>query len=171
MGYLSFPENIVIINALAPIVGAGVELTTIPISLKYVQKLWAVCQVNVVGDSAAVACVPQTDSTVAAGTWTILPATLHNVPIWVQLDAATTNVVTQQTDATNYSTLGNANRKVVIFEIMPELMRTTVTAASDDVCFRISFTTVAAGDYVSALYVIQPRYPSKAAQMLSFIAD
>jgi len=46
MGYLSFPENLLIIPGLAPNVGAGAAQTSIPISLKNVQKLWAVCYIR-----------------------------------------------------------------------------------------------------------------------------
>jgi len=171
MGYISFPENLMIIPGLAPTVGTGAEQTSIPISLKNVQKLWAVVYLNTAGASAAVASVPQTDALVAFGSATILPATLHTVPIWINLSAAVSDAWTKATDATNYTTAANANAKMVVYEIDPSLVRTTVTASSDDDCFRISLTAVNAADYVAVFYIVQPRYPSSVASQATYITD
>jgi len=172
MGYLSFPENIMIIQGLPPTVGAGAAKNSMPISLKNIQKLWAVCSVNTASTSAAIAIVPQTDALVAFGTATIVPATLHNVPRWINLDVAAAATWTHTTDGTNYTTAAvDALAKTVIFEIVPELIRTTTTAESDDDCFRISFTQVDASDLVSVLYVFIPRYANRANNQVSFIAD
>lgn len=171
MSYISFPENMFIMQGLAPTVGAGAELTSIPISLKNVQKLWAVCQVNTASTSAAVAIVPQTDTLVAFGSGTVLPATLHNVPRFINLTTATSDVITHTTDGVNYTTgAADALSKMVIFEIDPTVIRTTATASSDDDCFRISFTQVDASDLVGVIYIIQPRYPSMVANQ-TYIAD
>ena len=159
MSYISFPENLMILPGQAPVVGAAAEITSIPISLKHVQKLWAVVYVNTVGTSAAVACVPQTDALVAFGSAAVL---VQAVPIWYNLNAANTDAWVRQTDAVNFSTTAaSALHKMVVFEIDPSNLRTTATAASDDDCFRISLTTVAAGDYVSIFYIVLPRYISK----------
>ena len=159
MSYLSFPENLMILPGLAPVVGGGIALTSIPISLKHVQKLWAVVYVNTVGTSAAVACVPQTDALVAFGS---AAAIVQAVPIWYNLNAANTDAWARQTDAVNFSTTpASALSKMVVFEIDPSNFRTTATAASDDDCFRISLTAVAAGDYAAIFYIVQPRYISK----------
>ena len=167
MAYLSFPENLFVMQGLAPKTGAGAALTSIPISLKNVQKLWAVCNVNTVGTSAAVAIVPQTDALVAFGS--ALPI-VHTVPIWVNATAGTSDAITKATSAVNYTTVADALFKQVIFEIDPSDFRTTASAASDDVCFRISFTTVAATDFVEVTYIIQPRYVSKS-DTRSYIVD
>ena len=159
MSYISFPENIMIIPGLAPTVGTGAEQTSIPISLKLVQKLWAVVYLNTAVGGAAVACVPQTHADVAFGASTVLPATLHAVPIWVNTTAALSDTYTRQTDAVNFTTTGDALCKIVVFEIDPTLIRTTATATSDDDCFRISLTAVNALDYAAIFYVVLPRYP------------
>jgi hypothetical protein len=171
MSYISFPENLFIMQGLAPTVGIGGALTSIPISLKNVQKLWAVCSVNTADTSAAVAIVPQTDTLVAFATPTVLPATLHNVPRFINLDTATSDVITHTTDGVNYTTAAvDALSKMVIFEIDPSVIRTTATASTNEDCFRISFTQVDASDLVSVIYVIQPRYPSGVANQ-TYIAD
>ena len=171
MSYISFPENLFIMQGLAPTVGLGAEITSIPISLKNVQKLWAVCQVNTASTSAAVAIVPQTDTLVAFGSAGALPATLHNVPRYINLTSATSDVLTHTTDGVNYTTAAvDALSKMIIFEIDPSVIRTTATAATDEDCFRISFTQVDASDLVAVIYVIQPRYPSAVANQ-TYIAD
>lgn len=158
MSNLSFPENLLIIPGQAPVVGAAAAITSIPISLKNVQKLWAVVYVNTIGTSAAVACVPQTDALVAFGS---AAALVQAVPIWSNQTAATNDLWTRETDAVNFSTTANALHKMVVFEIDPSNFRTTATASSDDDCFRISLTAVAAGDYVAIFYIVLPRYISK----------
>lgn len=155
---LSFPENLLIIPGSAPVVGAAAEITSIPISLKNVQKLWAVVYVNTVGTSAAIACVPQTDALVAFGSATVLA---HAVPIWSSQAAATSDLWTRETDAVNFATTADALHKMVVFEIDPSNFMTTATAASSDDCFRISLTAVAAGDYCAIFYIVLPRYISK----------
>lgn len=162
MGLLSFPENLMIVPGLAPVVGTGAEQTSIPISLKNVQKMWAVVYLNTAGGSGAVAIVPQTDALVAFGSATALPATLHNVPIWLCADADASDAWTRATDDENYTTAANAHSKIVVFEIDPEVIRTTATAATDEDCFRISLTAVNVADYSAIFYIIQPRYISKA---------
>ena len=168
MSNLSFPENLLIIPGSAPVVGAAAEITSIPISLKNVQKMWAVVYVNTVGTSAAVACVPQTDALVAFGS---AAALVHTVPIWSNQTAATNDLWTRETDAVNFSTAAaSALHKMVVFEIDPANIRTTATAASDDDCFRISLTAVAAGDYCAIFYIVLPRYISKS-DTRSYITD
>jgi hypothetical protein len=126
---------------------------------------------NTSGASAAVASVPQTDDLVAFTGGAILPATLHTVPIWINVAAGTSDAWTKTTDATNYTTAADAAHKMILFEIDPALIRTTVTAASDDDCFRISLTAVNAADFISVFYIIQPRYPSKVGSQATYITD
>jgi len=158
MSYLSFPESVFLMHGLPPSSAAGGALTSLPISLKNVQKLWVICGVHT-PTSAAVAIVLQTDDLVAFGGAAAFPATLHNVPIWVNLAADTTDTYARVADAVGYTTAADALAKSIIFEIDPSVIRTTATAATSEDVFRVSFTAVAAGDWVDVIYVIQPRYP------------
>jgi hypothetical protein len=159
MSSLSFPENLLMIQGLAPTVGAGAAVTSIPISLKNVQKLWTCCHINTASTSAAVAIVPQTDTLVAFGSAAVL---INTVPIWVNADSATSDLWTRATDAVNYTTVADALSKLVVFEIDPSSFRSDATnLARTEYCFRISFTQVDASDLVAVTYVIQPRYISK----------
>jgi hypothetical protein len=168
MGYLSFPENLMIIPGSAPVEGAAAEVTSLPISLKNVQKLWAVVYLNTAGTAGAVACVPQTDALVAFGSAAVL---VHTVPIWSNQDCAANDEWTQETDAVNLTTTADAHHKMVVFEIDPSNFRTAAAASSDDDCFRISLTAVAATDYSAIFYIIQPRYPSSVASQATYITD
>lgn len=168
MSYISFPENLLIIPGLAPVVGGDAEATSIPISLKNVQKLWAVVYVNTAGTSAAVACVPQIDELVAFGGAGVL---VNTIPIWANEAAGTADLWTKQTDAVNFSTTADAASKMVVFEIDPASLRADATNLErDEDCFRISLTTVAAGDYAAVFYIVQPRYISKS-DTRSYITD
>ncbi len=171
MAYLSFPENLMILPGLAPKHGTGAAQTSIPISLKNVQKLWAVVYLNTAAASGAVESVPQTDALVAFGSALGLPATLHTVPIWVNATAAVSDAWTRATDAISYTTVADALCKLIVYEIDPSLIRTTVTASSDDDCFRISLTSVNAADFVAVFYIVQPRYPSAVGSQASYIVD
>jgi len=157
MSYISFPENLMIVPGLNPIVGTAAEQTSIPISLKNVQKMWAVVYLNTVSTDA-VAIVPQTDALVAFGSAAVL---VTAVPIWINLDAQVSDAWTRAADAVNYTTAVDNNGKMIVFEIDPSNFRTTATAASDDDCFRISLTAVNANDYSAIFYIIIPRYISK----------
>lgn len=157
MSNLSFPENLLIIPGLAPSHGTGAAQTSIPISLKNVQKLWAVAYLNTSAASAAVAIVPQTDELVAFGSAAVL---VNTVPIWVNVAAGTSDAWTKATSAVNYTTAADAAHKMIIFEIDPSSIRSTTVATNED-CFRISFTAVNAGDFCSVFYIVLPRYISK----------
>jgi hypothetical protein len=156
MSYISFPENLMIIPGLNPIVGTAAEQTSIPISLKNVQKMWAVVYLNTVSTDA-VAIVPQTDALVAFGSAAVL---VNTVPIWINLDAQVSDAWTRAADAVNYTTAVDNNGKMIVFEIDPSSFRST-TVATDDDCFRISLTAVNANDYSAVFYIVIPRYISK----------
>lgn len=157
MSYISFPENLMIVPGLSPVVGTGAAQTSIPISLKNVQKLWAVVYLNTTSTDA-VAIVPQTDALVAFGS---AAALVHVVPIWQNTDADVSDAWTHETDAVNFTTAVDNNGKMIVFEIDPSAFRTTATVSSDDDCFRISLTAVNVADYSAIFYIILPRYISQ----------
>ena len=171
MSNLSFPENLLIIPGLAPHTGTGGAETSIPISLKNVQKMWAVVYLDTATTSAAVAIVPQSDSLVAFGDPAVIPTTLHDVPIWSNQSAATNDLWTRETDDSVFTTAAaDALMKMVVFEIDPEVIATTATAAVDHDCFRVSLTALGIGDNAAVFYIVQPRYISKA-DTRSYIVD
>lgn len=160
---MCFPETFTVIQAAGPGTGSGGEITSTPISLKYVHRLWAVIELNTVGTSAAVACVPQTDALVAFGSAAVLTKA---VPHWVCADVATSPILVRDTDAVNHTTTGDALRKIVVFEIDP-----SAHFGTTEDCFRISLTAVAATDFYSIYYVIEPRYPAATGKQPSLIVD
>ena len=159
----SFPENCKYVLATAPRTGAGAAVNATPVSLKNVHKLWAVCTVNTVGTSAAVALVPQTDTLVAFASAAVLTTAVR---IWVNADVATNgDQLTEATAAVNYTTVADALTKVVIFEIDPA----DLTAGED--CFRMSITALAATDFACIEYVILPRYQGRVSMQPTVITD
>jgi hypothetical protein len=161
---MTLPENFYVIQAAGPANGAGAQVTSTPVSLKYIHRLWAVIELDTAGTSAAVACVPQTDALVAFGSPAVLTTA---VPKWVNADVATSAVgFTHPANAVNHTTTADALRKCVIFEIDP----TAHFGTSED-CFRISLTAVAAGDYYSIFYIIEPRYPAAIGSQPSVLVD
>ena len=163
MSTIHFPEDLMIIPAIQARTGAGAAINGTAVSLKNVQMLWAVVNINTVGTSAAVAIVPQTDTLVAFGSGAALTSV---VPIWVNADITTgAQDLARATDAVNYTTVADALFKQVIFQIDPALLD-----AGED-CFRIRITTIAATDFISCDYLIQPRYASTVANQPSVLVD
>jgi hypothetical protein len=158
-----FPENLVIIPAITARTGAGAAINGTAVSLKYAQMLWAVVDISTPGTSAAVAIVPQTDALVAFGSGAVLTSA---VPIWVNADIATgAQDLVEATAAVNYTTVADALAKQVIFQIDPALL------TAGELCFRIRITTLAATDFISCNYLIQPRYGGPVADQPNYLID
>ena len=166
MANLSFPENLLIVPGLAPNVGGGAAQTSIPINLRNVQKMWAVCYCRTAAN--AMAFVPQTDQLVAFGTPAVL---INTVPVWCAVTAGLSDLWTRGADAVNYTTVADALSKMVVFEIDPSSFRSDATnGARTEDCFRISITNVPVGDYAAIFYIVLPRYISKS-DTRSYITD
>jgi len=166
MNGFTFPESCFIVQAYGPAAGPAGAVNGTPVSLKNVHMLWAVVSLNTVGTSAACAIVPQTDALVAFGSAISIP---NAVNIWTCVDVATDPELYVKTSAVNYTTVADALHKVVIFEINPASFETASVAT--EVCFRIRITTMANTDFVSIVYVIEPRYQSRILTAPTYIAD
>ena len=157
----SFPENCKHIVAAAPQVGTAAAVNGTAISLKNVQKLWAIALVNPVG-GAALALIPQTDALVAFASAAVLTVAQR---IWANEDVATSDRLVEQTPAVNFTTAADANLKQVIFEIDPSTL-----AAGED-CFRLITGALPITDYVSIEYVILPRYAGQVSTQPTVLTD
>ena len=157
----SFPENCKHIVAAAPQVGTAAAVNGTAISLKNVQKLWAIALVNPVG-GAALALIPQTDALVAFASAAVLTVAQR---IWANEDVATSDRLVEQTAAVNFTTAADANVKQVIFEI-----DTSTLAAGED-CFRLITGALPITDYVSIEYVILPRYAGQVSTQPTVLTD
>ena len=159
----SLPENCKIVQAIQPIVGAGAVVTSDYISLKDAHKCWIVIHYYEAHNGAAVVYQPMKATAVApTGDTAITTA----VKIWSNVTADTTDLLVERTAATSY-TGGAVTLKghIVIFEIDPVDLGPTYD------CLGVTATTPAAGDYISALFVIQPRYPSRVLTAPASITD
>ena len=159
----SLPENCKIVNAALPQVGAGSMITSKYISLKDAHKAWIVIHYYEAHNSAAVVYQPMKATAVApVGDVAITTA----VKIWSNVTADTADLLTERTAATSY-TSGTVTLKthIVIFEIDPVDLGPTFD------CIGFTASTPAAGDYLSALFVIQPRYPSRVLTAPTSITD
>jgi len=159
----SLPENCKIVQATPPAVGAGAVITSDYISLKDAHKAWIVIHYYEAHNGAAVVYQPMKATAVApTGDTAITTA----VKIWSNLAAATTDLLVERTAATTYT--GSATgplHNLIIFEIDPVDLGPTYD------CIGFTATTPAAGDYISALFVIQPRYASRVLTAPTSITD
>lgn len=161
MGSLKFPEGCLFVMGAVAQVGSGADVTSKPLSLKNVQRLWILVNLNPAG-GAAYALQPQTDALVAFGSAASITKAAR---IWSDEDADTNCKLTEQTAATSWSTTADTNPKLVVFEIDPAAL-----AAGED-CVRVNIPALAVGDYASVDYVIEPRYPGSLANSPSYIID
>ncbi len=158
----SFPENCKVIQATPVAVGAGAVITFDYISLKDAHKAWIVISYNEAHNGAAVVWQPVKATAVApTGNVSITTA----VKIWSNLAAGSTDLLVERTAATSYTGSATILENLIIFEIDPVDLGATFDVIS------CTATTPAAGDYISALYVVQPRYPSRVLTAPSSITD
>ena len=159
-------ESLHSVTMLIPQVGvAGV--TSDYISLKNAHMAWVVI-----------------DFTEGAGegvTFTLLKATAvlpsnstafvaaNNAPIWSNLDSTASDRLVERTAGITYLTNSVASGKRVIFKIDPASLGELAGTGPYD-CIAFS-TTLNAGDYISAVCWILPRYAEQASTALTALTD
>ena len=164
----SFPENCKVVNGLAPVVGAAAAVAGAYISLKHAQKCWVVIQYNQ-ADGNAITWRVDTASAIA-GT-NVLAATVL-MPIWSNLATAVNDTMVRQADAINYASGAGVASKIIIFEVDPDALGLVGATQVRRDCIRgASTTAIAAAQYVSIFYVLQPRYQSAVATQPSVVID
>jgi hypothetical protein len=161
----SFPENCKIVEATPPAVGAAAVITFDYISLKNAHKAWIVIQ-YMEGHAAAITYQPMKATAVAPTNATAITTVAK---IWSNLATAVSDTLVERTAAVLYAHDAAAANKLVIFEIDPADLGDLAGVPYD--CISCTATTPQAGDYISALYVIQPRYASAVASQPTVITD
>jgi hypothetical protein len=147
---MNLPENLKIVNALAPAADAGGR-TGAYVSLKNALKAWVVFHTTQ-GNAATIALtIEQATAVAGTGSKVITKA----VPIWVNLDTAASDTLVRATDAVNYTTDAGVKLKQVVFEIDPILL--DVAGGFD--CITIKTGASNAANITSAQYFIQTAYP------------
>ena len=166
MPNFEFPENCKIVEAIPGQVGAGAPIVGDFISLKNAHRAWAVISYNQ-NDANAITWRIDRDSTVA-GALTVVSAQLHR--IWSNLAPATSDLLVERTPAVNYTSDAASTDKMIIFEIDPTDLGDLLGVPYD--CIRVaSVTNIAAAQWVSAIYIVQPRYQSAVINQPSIIID
>lgn len=155
------PEGAFLVDGYAPNVGAAAAVTGDYISLKNVEMAWVIFQYRQADGNAITFQVNR--ATAVAPTGAVVIGNV--VPIWSNLDTATSDTLVRRTDAATYAAGTGATNKIVIFQIDPANLGSTYD------CIAGYASAVAAGQYVSILYVVKPKYASKVADQLSFITD
>lgn len=153
------PEGIKVVQALYPQTNGG-ALTGDYISLKYVKELYIV--VNVQQGNAATIALTIEQATAVAGTNT--KAITVAVPIWYNLDTATNDTLTRDTDAVSKTTDAGVKNKVYIFKVDPA----TLDLANGFDCITVKAGASNAANLVGAVYLCNMRYKGST---LSLITD
>jgi len=155
------PEGAFLVDGYAPRVGAAAAVTGDYISLKNADMCWVVFHYYQADANAITFQVNR--ATKVDGTGAVIIT--NTVPIWSNLDTATSDTLVRRTDATSYAAGTGATNKVIVFQIDPATLGSTY----DVICGYCS--AVAAAQYVSMLYVIVPKFASQVADQATFITD
>ena len=156
------PENAYIVQALEPQVGAGAVVESDFISVKNLHKVFIVVHYDQ-GDAEDITWTPMR-ATAVLPTGDVVLA--EDVPIWSNLDCATTDVLTRRTDDTDYASGVAQTNKIVIFEIDPRKLGDTYD------CVGLTHTNdIEATSYVSAIFVCVPRYAGPSDDWQTVLTD
>ena len=155
------PEGAFLIDGYAPNVGAAAAVTGDYISLKNAQMAWVIFQYRQADANAITFTVNRATAVAPTGAVAIG----NTVPIWSNLDTATSDTLVRRTDATSYAAGTGATNKMIVFQIDPANLGDTYD------CIAGYASAIAAAQYLSILYVVLPKFGSKVSDQLSFITD
>ncbi|ARM12126.1 hypothetical protein Bra5_CH01889 [Rhizobium phaseoli Brasil 5] len=114
---MTLPQQLKIVEAMAPATDAAGRSSDI-INLKNAGKAYILVSLTQ-GNAATVALTPMQAQDVAGTGAKVLA---NAVPIWSNLDTATSDTLVRRTDAVNYTTDAALKNKQVVFEIDPALL-------------------------------------------------
>ena len=160
----SLVENLKPIQFITNRVGAG-ACTGDYVSLKYAHKAWIVLDFTE-GGAESVSFQPVKATAVAPTNSTNITTA---VPIWSNLDTATSDTLVERTAATVYATDAAAACKQIVFEIDPADLGDLAGVPYD--CISLTATAPNAGDYLSGTVWIQPRYASQVSVQPTALTD
>jgi hypothetical protein len=158
---LQIPEGLFPVRGLAPIVGAAAPLTADYISLKNAEMCWVVFHYYQ-ADANEITFYVYRSLLVASGG----VALVNEVPIWSNLDCATSNTLIRRADGLLYAAGAAAGHKLVIFQIDPASL-----GGAYDCIVAGTVGNVAAAQYLSILYLVKPKQAMRVADQFSFITD
>ncbi len=159
---MNFMENFKLVEGLPPSVGAAAVLTGDYISLKNAHMVWVIFHFHSANATAEVFGVNMATAVAPTGA-TPVTATM---PIWHNADCETSDILVRETDAVSHACAAAATHQVIVFQVDPRILGSTY-----DCIAGYTLSTIAAGDYLSIEYVIEPRYAGIDANMPSAITD
>ena len=143
-----FPESFKIVNGVIDN-GTTALITTDAVSLKNAHKCWIIVQLDTIASSACI--VTPMRATAVLPTGGVVLANV--VPIWVNLDMATSDTLVRDTDALAYTTLADALYKMIVFEIDPA----NLGGVYD--CVYMTVGALAATEALCVEFILETRYP------------
>lgn len=158
----SLPENLHIVEGLAPQVGTAAAVIGDYVSLKNAQRMYAVIH-YIQGDATDITWNMKRATAVAGTSAAVFTETPR---IWSNRDCAASETLVERTAAVNYASGTGQKHKIIIFEVDPAALTDTF----DCVCAE-STTAIAATSAVSIMYYIVPRYESRVATQPAMITD
>ena len=157
-----FPERFKIVEALAPAADAGGRTSDV-VSLKNVHRAWVVVHI-LQGAANTVAITLEQASAVANTGHKVLTVP---VPIWVNLDCATSDVMAKATSAVGYTTDAGVTHKIIIFQVDASYF----DIANGFDCLTVITGASAAANITEATFYLEGRYAGPVASMPSAIID
>lgn len=141
-------ESMKIVEGAAPAADAAGR-TADYVSLKNGHRVFIVAHITQ-GNAATVALTPY-QATAVAGTG---EKVINAVPIWANLDTATSDTLARATDAANYTTDAALKNKIVVFQIDADKL--DVTNGFDCVTIKTGASNLA--NITQVMYYIDGRY-------------
>jgi hypothetical protein len=150
-----------------PTVGAGAPFVTDYVSVKNLQKLWAVIHYNQ-GDVDNQTWRVMRDISVAGAASVVIVNTME---IWSNLDCAANDTLVHRAAAVNYASGAGATHKLIVFQIDPESLGMDANGVPYDCVCVETVGNVAATSYGEVLFVGLPRYAAPVAMQPSIEID
>jgi hypothetical protein len=148
---MTLPEETKIVQALAPAADAAGR-TSNYFSMKNAGRCFVI--VNIAQGNAATILLSILQATAVAGTGS--KAITNVVPIWADLDTATSDALARAVDAVSYTTDAGVKNKVVVFQIDPR----SLDGANGFDCIALSTGASNAANITSAMLIMTDlRYP------------
>jgi hypothetical protein len=160
-------EDLKIVEGLVPQIGAAAPLTSDYVSVKNLQKLFAIIHYNQ-GDADNQTWRVMRDISVAGAASVVL---VNNMVVWSNLDCVTSDTLVRRADAVNYASGAGLTHKLIVFQIDPASLGVDGNGVPYD-CVRVETVgNVAATSTAEILFVGLPRYAAPADMQPSIIID
>jgi hypothetical protein len=162
MARFSLPEDVKMVEGLAPQIGTAAAVTGDYVTLKDCSRAYVVIHYNQ-GDGTAITWNVTRATNVSAGSAAVMTETMR---IWSNLDCAASDLLVEQAAAVNYASGTGQKHKQIIFEVDPDSLTATFNCIAG-----ASTTNIAATSTVEMTYYLAPRYHSRVLTQPTAIVD